>query len=1161
MQGVFRKDGEYWTVGWKDRPLRLKDSKGFAYLAHLLRHPRTEFHALDLVGGLARHREDEDAGSSGELDTMALHVAASDDAGELLDERAKTTYRRRLEELRAELDAAKTAGRVERAEAAEREIASLTAELSRAIGLHGRSRRAASAAERARQSVTKTARAVVERIGQGDAALGDLLSRCIRTGTFCSYEPDPGAPIAWEFAAGDRTSDVESPLAGAKGDAPALLDASPFSPAARTPFVGREPEREAIRAAVDRARRGNGSIVLLAGGPGVGKSRLAMEMADRASGDGFRVLIGHCYEREEPFPFLPFAEILESGLAQAASLDDYRRSLGDAAPELAQIAPRIRRVFPELPEPRELPPQQRRRYLFQSFAEALARAAQVRPQLYVVEDLHWADESTLALLAHLAGVLAQLPVVIVGTFRPELDEETPALRRTLEELIRVGVRPLRLGGLSRDETREMLKGLGARHRSNRLANIVFDVTEGNPFFVQEVYHHLIEDGRVLDAAGEFRPDITIDEIDVPESARLVIGRRLDRLSDPERKILSAAAVIGRSFSFQLVRLLLDQVDVDDLCDAVEKAQHMGLLVASAEGPETPFTFAHEIVRQTLLRGLALPRRQRLHAGVAHAIERLHPRAAHERAGEIADHLLRAGAFAERHELATALLLAGKAALGASAFEQAHRAFESALSYHDDQPTVRAEILSAMATADHGLGRVDEAIAHGSEAIEIYVATGDPELIGQSFLNVVDGLTWARRYRKLVKVAQRGLSLLEGERSAHRVRLLCQVALITAAAGYHDPARDGFAEAMEIAQELGDTALLVRVLSDRAVFHYYFCQLEDSMADGQAAERASPVSHSASVDGWRLSWMEQAAGLLGRHAEANELAKRLAPLVGDIGLQDAIVASLQMRIWMEFGRDFDLTRLMRSVVRLLEEGPSTDLAASVRPVEQMHWPANVKPGSAAGFSLMHLSLAHFLQGEWELASTLAEEAYASSFQSAGQGTLVGILFRQRAYLGDRSGAFRLLDEERSAVPAPGRPNTVGSWNMLVLTIEGLAVLGEREQVAALYPLVPELLATGAVWMWTGPRLVRTAAGIAAAAAGEWQAAEQHFETASQQADALQQRLEHVDLRRFRAMMLLDRGASGDRAAARSLLGEAADQYGRFGMPRHRALTERLLTTTA
>src|SRR5262245_22584348 len=233
-QGVFRKDGQYWTVGWKDRPLRLKDSKGFTYLAHLLRHPTAEFHALDLVGGLPRHREDDEAGiADPDLDRVGLHVTASDDAGELLDDRAKATYRRRLEELRAELDAAEAAGSVALAEAAEREITSLTAELARAIGLHGRTRRAASAAERARQSVTKTARAVVERIRQRDTALGDLLSHCIRTGTFCSYEPDPASPIAWEFGTSDRESVVESTLGG---EPSALPHASPFSPAARTPL-------------------------------------------------------------------------------------------------------------------------------------------------------------------------------------------------------------------------------------------------------------------------------------------------------------------------------------------------------------------------------------------------------------------------------------------------------------------------------------------------------------------------------------------------------------------------------------------------------------------------------------------------------------------------------------------------------------------------------------------------------------------------------------------------------------------------------------------------------------------------------------------------------------------------------------------------------------
>src|SRR6204780_5956112 len=114
---------------------------------------------------------------------------------------------------------------------------------------------------------------------------------------------------------------------------------------------------------------------MMAGGPGVGKSRLAKEMGEYASQAGFRCLVGHCYERDEPFPYLPFVEILESSLAQAPSPEDFRRRMGDRAPQLAQIVPSLRRIFPELPPPLELPPAQQRRYLFQSISEGLAHAA------------------------------------------------------------------------------------------------------------------------------------------------------------------------------------------------------------------------------------------------------------------------------------------------------------------------------------------------------------------------------------------------------------------------------------------------------------------------------------------------------------------------------------------------------------------------------------------------------------------------------------------------------------------------------------------------------------------------------------------------------------------------------------------------------------------
>src|SRR6202030_2681156 len=187
------------------------------------------------------------------------------------------------------------------------------------------------------------------------------------------------------------------------------------------------------------------------------------------------------YERDEPFPHLPFVEILESGLAQATSLDDFRRRIGDNAAELAQIAPSLRRVFQDIPQPLEVLPAQKRRHLFQSVSDRVGRAAQTRSQLYILEDLHWADESTLALLVHLANRVAQLPVVIIGTYR-DAHAENQALVRTLEELIRMGVRPLKLGGLSKDAVAEMLNGLSQRQAPETLVSTIFEESQGNPFF-------------------------------------------------------------------------------------------------------------------------------------------------------------------------------------------------------------------------------------------------------------------------------------------------------------------------------------------------------------------------------------------------------------------------------------------------------------------------------------------------------------------------------------------------------------------------------------------------------------------------------------------------------------------------------------------------------
>jgi len=242
----------------------------------------------------------------------------------------------------------------------------------------------------------------------------------------------------------------------------------------------------------------------------------------------------------------------------------------------------------------------------------------------------------------------------------------------------MGIRPLKLGGLSKGATAHLLRGLSQRQDiPESLVSLIFDESQGYPFFVEQVYRHLIEEGKVFDEAGQFRTNIEIAENEVPDNVRLIVGRRLERLDENVKRTLTAAAVIGRSFSFRLLTAVCD-IDVDELFSIVEKAQQMGIIIASSELPEKPFTFTHELVRQTLLAGISAPRLQQLHARVADAIERLEPGAVDERAGEIAGHLLKARSFADRQRLVRWPTLAGRVALEAGAFEEVRRDFQSAL---------------------------------------------------------------------------------------------------------------------------------------------------------------------------------------------------------------------------------------------------------------------------------------------------------------------------------------------------------------------------------------------------------------------------------------------------------------------------------------------------
>jgi tetratricopeptide (TPR) repeat protein len=209
-----------------------------------------------------------------------------------------------------------------------------------------------------------------------------------------------------------------------------------------------------------------------------------------------------------------------------------------------------------------------------------------------------------------------------------------------------------------------------------------------------------------------------------------------------------------------------------------------------------------------------------------------------------------------------------------------------------------------------------------------------------------------------------------------------------------------------------------------------------------------------------------------------------------------------------------------------------------------------------FSEEQLSLVDFLRGNWTSALQHAQASFRLETETSNRGTGVGTFFRQMSYLDDHGGASALLHEKRAWLPRSGRPNTFGSWWMLVLVVEGLFMLGEKSEAGPLYPLVRELVDTGAVVIWPIFRFTQTIAGIAAAAARRWEAAEDHFQVALRQAESIPHRLEQAEIRRFYGMMLNDRAARGDREKARKLLSEARESYEQIRMPRHIEITDAL-----
>jgi class 3 adenylate cyclase/tetratricopeptide (TPR) repeat protein len=904
----------------------------------------------------------------------------------------------------------------------------------------------------------------------------------------------------------------------------------------RTPFVDRDHERAVLRRAVDAARDGHGGLVLLSGESGCGKTRLAEEVGREASERGMETVAGRCYEVSREHPFAPLVDVLET-LERRLDPSAFRVALGESAGEVARLLPHLRQRFPDIPMAAELPPEQERRYLFASVVDVLGSIARGRPLYLLWDDLHWADEGTLRFLEHIANELASLPVLIVCTHTTggpadnRLDEALERLyRRRFCERLEIGV-------LRRVDIYELLRILGKGEPPDVLVDALYRQTEGNAFFFEELVRHLMESGELLDEEG-WRGGIEQIDVEIPESLRLTIQRRLGGVSEATRNLLTRAALIGRGFGFDLLEDV-SEVEEDDLLDALDEAERVSLITSTTDRGLVRFSFSHELIRRTLIENVSLARRQRLHLRIADAMERIYATSLPEHAADILSHLELSG-LRDADRGVGFLTMAGERAIETSAYPEAHRHLTRALELvPDDDPARRAYILERLGLAARSLARPDEAIVTWGQALDAYAAAGDRSNEARLCLDAALQVAFWLRGGRAHDLVARGLRVLADDDVPVRAGLLGLAGALATQTEDYARGAELFDEALPIARKHGDPRILGMVLYARMTHHFTFNEYVDAIRYGDEAithlRRAGDLWNLANA----LGYAGAACMWLGRFQEGNVYGREGEELARRLGNWSALIFSQRARIYPWFG-----------------ESPDIDWYASDGRIAY-------ELGEGQGFRWLsalgqtRMGLAAFWRGRWDDALGHFEEASRLEPPGAAGGHIGGLILTH-AYVGNHDDARRLL-EHAMPVGVEGSLLSMRAEAIALIGIEALAIMGSDDEAAALRPIVQSRIENGIVGRGWDYRLIWTLAGIAATCAGDLQDAEAQFEIAIERAEHLPMRLEMGDALRFYGWMLLRRNVTGDRERARDLLQEAIANYERIGMPSHAGLARQMLAT--
>jgi len=644
----------------------------------------------------------------------------------------------------------------------------------------------------------------------------------------------------------------------------------------RPSFVGRRHELTQLQAGIERVLNGRGASFLIAGEPGIGKTRLADELSALAAQQGLRVFWGRCWEGGGAPAFWPWVQVLRALVAS-----DLWPPLAQDAPtlaaEIAQVVPQID-VADSDAAPRVQPadPEQARFRLFDSVTQALKRVAARTPLAIVLDDLHDGDLASLLLLRFLAREIRETRIYLLGTYRDVEARRSPTLAPVFGQLVRES-QYLHLSGLSPAEVENFIDSSSHLELPRTVKIEVHRATEGNPFYVDEV-------ARVLAARASSQGDASAEGmlVQIPDTVRAAIRERIDPLSPWAREVLTIAAVLGREFETALVERMLP--GDKRVLSAMEETTQLGIVrKAPAAGK---YLFTHALIRDTIHDDLPAAQRAELHRRVGEELERRALAGAGIGAAQLAHHFLHALPIGTPEKAIQYATQAGDEALRQLAYEQAVRHYKDAqdiLDQHESAPAGLAELLLKLGDAQRWGGDLStgRGTFHRAATLARQMLAAGPSAVAVSILARA-ALGYARVSETgrvdhdLVGLLEETLVVLGEADSSLRSRLLARLAVGLYFSGDRERREAYSREAIAIAERLGDRSALVNAL----VAQHFTIWGPDSLAERlHVASRVVRLceelgEHETELEArtWRIADLLEAAHIEAAAAEHQNLVR-------------------------------------------------------------------------------------------------------------------------------------------------------------------------------------------------------------------------------------------------------------------------------------------------